>query len=298
MAETNAWPVWTTAARRRSSPCHHDPAHRHGAYGVVPRPRRRDRIARRPLHRGPDVGSGPVDMSVIGGRTPHVCCRPVEDGGSGDSSVHTARGTLAALGAVADEVFGSPELAGRSFGVIGLGAVGAHVARLLTRPGARLVVTDINPAARSLAEERGVTWVDPDHALATEVDVLVPAALGGLLTARRCRGYGVPLSPARPTTSSTNPRGRSHPRHRRRTARGFRGPADRAALRRRRDAPTGLPHGPYPGDHPRRRGHGPRAATRSPRGLAPGSRCGPLAPSAARPTKPGPPASRPTTQES
>jgi leucine dehydrogenase len=123
-------------------------------------------------------------MSVIGSRTTHVCCRPVEDGGSGGSSLHTAHGILAALGAVADEAFGSPELAGRTFGVIGLGAVGAHVARLLDRAGARLVVTDVNPATRSLAEELGATWVDPADALTAEVDILVPAALGGLLTAR------------------------------------------------------------------------------------------------------------------
>ncbi|MFF1447416.1 Glu/Leu/Phe/Val dehydrogenase dimerization domain-containing protein [Streptomyces sp. NPDC058274] len=132
---------------------------------------------------GPDVGSSPADMSVIGARTSHVCCRPVEDGGSGNSSLHTARGTLAALGAVAEEAFGAAQFAGRTFGVIGLGAVGGHVARLLNRAGARLVVTDIDPAAHHLAEELGATWVDPDDALAMEVDVLVPAALGGLLTA-------------------------------------------------------------------------------------------------------------------
>ncbi|WP_327350526.1 Glu/Leu/Phe/Val family dehydrogenase [Streptomyces sp. NBC_01304] len=148
---------------------------------------------------GPDVGSSPVDMSVIGERTTHVCCRPVENGGSGDSSLHTARGTLTALGAVADEAFGSPQFAGRTFGVIGLGAVGAHVARLLHRAGARLVVTDVNPATRSLAEELGATWVDPDNALATEVDILVPAALGGLLTARtvpllRCAAVAGPAN--------------------------------------------------------------------------------------------------------
>ncbi|GAB2592709.1 amino acid dehydrogenase [Streptomyces capparidis] len=148
---------------------------------------------------GPDVGSGPADMSVIGERTRHVCCRPVEDGGSGDSSLHTARGTLAALGAVAEELFGSPELAGRTFCVIGLGAVGAHVARLLDRVGARLVVTDVDPGARGPAEELGATWVDPDDALTTEADVLVPAALGGLLTARtvpllRCAAVAGPAN--------------------------------------------------------------------------------------------------------
>jgi leucine dehydrogenase len=149
---------------------------------------------------GPDVGSSPVDMSVIGECTTHVCCRPVEDGGSGDSSLHTARGTLVALGAVADEAFGSPQFADRTFGVIGLGAVGAHVARLLERAGARLVVTDVNPATRSVAEELGATWVDPDDALAAmDVDILVPAALGGLLTARtvpllRCAAVAGPAN--------------------------------------------------------------------------------------------------------
>ncbi|MEU9720915.1 Glu/Leu/Phe/Val dehydrogenase dimerization domain-containing protein [Streptomyces sp. NPDC047976] len=148
---------------------------------------------------GPDVGSGPADMSVIGERTTRVCCRPVEDGGSGDSSLHTARGTLAALGAVAEEAFGSPELAGRTVAVIGLGAVGAHVARLLHRAGARLVVTDIDPAARGLAGELGAAWADPDDALATEADILVPAALGGLLTARtvpllRCAAVAGPAN--------------------------------------------------------------------------------------------------------
>lgn len=148
---------------------------------------------------GPDVGSGPADMSVIGERTPHVCCRPVEDGGSGDSSLHTARGTLAALAAVVEEAFGSPRFTGRTFGVIGLGAVGGQVARLLNRAGAQLVVTDVDPAARTLAEELGATWVDPDDALAMQVDVLVPAALGGLLTARtvprlRCAAVAGPAN--------------------------------------------------------------------------------------------------------
>ncbi|MFD8740657.1 NAD(P)-dependent oxidoreductase [Streptomyces sp. NPDC059618] len=65
------------------------------------------------------------------------------------------------LGAVAEEAFGSSQFAGRTFGMIGLGAVGGHVARLLNRAGARLVVTDIAPAAHNLVEELGATWVDP-----------------------------------------------------------------------------------------------------------------------------------------
>ncbi|MGA9832761.1 MAG: Glu/Leu/Phe/Val dehydrogenase dimerization domain-containing protein, partial [Trebonia sp.] len=44
---------------------------------------------------GPDVGTSPEDMAVIGHRTRHVLCRPQDAGGSGDSSAPTAAGVLA-----------------------------------------------------------------------------------------------------------------------------------------------------------------------------------------------------------
>jgi glutamate dehydrogenase/leucine dehydrogenase len=66
--------------------------------------------------------------------------------------------------------------------VIGLGHVGALVARGLAAEGAELVVADVDDGRRAVAEELGASWVTPDEALRAEVDVLVPAALGGLLT--------------------------------------------------------------------------------------------------------------------
>jgi leucine dehydrogenase len=132
---------------------------------------------------GPDVGTGPADMVTIGERTPYVFCRPSEAGGSGDSSPHTAAGVLAALRAVAAERFGSPDLTGRRFAVLGLGRVGTHVLRLLAAAGAgTLVAADLDPARRAIATEYGATWTDPHDCLTAEVDVLIPAALGGVLT--------------------------------------------------------------------------------------------------------------------
>ncbi|WP_127504051.1 Glu/Leu/Phe/Val dehydrogenase family protein [Actinoplanes solisilvae] len=131
---------------------------------------------------GPDVGTGPDDMVTIGERTRHVFCRPIAAGGSGDSSPGTAAGTIAALRAVCETRFGSGDLARRSFAVLGLGRVGGRVARLLAEAGAKLVVADVDPAKRSLADELGAAWSTPDEALAAPVDVLVPAALGGVLT--------------------------------------------------------------------------------------------------------------------
>lgn len=164
---------------------------------------------------GPDVGTGPDDMVTIGSRTGHVFCRPVAAGGSGDSSPGTAVGTVAALRAVCEARFGSPELAGRSFSVLGLGRVGGRVARLLAEAGAKLLVTDVDPAKRALADELGARWVTPDEGLTAAVDVVVPAALGGVLNpatvaALRCSAVAGPANnqlDAEPTADLLHARG-------------------------------------------------------------------------------------------
>ncbi|MBL7256406.1 Glu/Leu/Phe/Val dehydrogenase dimerization domain-containing protein [Paractinoplanes lichenicola] len=148
---------------------------------------------------GPDIGTGPDDMVTIGERTSHVFCRPVAAGGSGDSSPGTAVGTVAALRAVCSDRFGSSSLAGRSFSVLGLGRVGGRVARLLAEAGSKLVVADVDPAKRALADDLGAGWVTPEEALTAAVDVVVPAALGGVLTpssvaALRCAAVAGPAN--------------------------------------------------------------------------------------------------------
>lgn len=145
---------------------------------------------------GPDVGTGPDDMVTIAERTSHVFCRPVEAGGSGDSSEHTADGVLAALRAVCAERFGSADLSARSFAVLGLGRVGGHVLRKLASSGATLVAADVDESRRELA---GAAWVTPEECLTAEVDVLIPAALGGLLNAHtvpalRCAAIAGPAN--------------------------------------------------------------------------------------------------------
>lgn len=131
---------------------------------------------------GPDVGTTPEDMAVIGEHTSHVFCRPARLGGCGDPSPHTAAGVVAALRAVCTRVHGSAELGRRRLAIVGLGSVGAHLARQLAAAGADLVVSDIDPAKQTLARELGAAWAEPSDALTAEADVLVPAALGGVLT--------------------------------------------------------------------------------------------------------------------
>jgi glutamate dehydrogenase/leucine dehydrogenase len=142
---------------------------------------------------GPDVGTGPADMAVIGERTSHVLGR------DGDPTSGTAAGVLASLQAVLADRFGSPDPAGRSFAVLGVGRVGAQVVRLLTATGGRVVCSDVDASRRTVAESLGAAWTDPRTCLTAEVDVLVPAALGGLLTpatvpALRCAAVAGPAN--------------------------------------------------------------------------------------------------------
>ncbi|KAB2970858.1 Glu/Leu/Phe/Val dehydrogenase [Streptomyces sp. SS1-1] len=137
---------------------------------------------------GPDVGTGPDDMALISETTPHVFCRPAHLGGSGDSSPHTAQGSLAALRAVGRQVHGTASMDGRRLAVIGLGRVGAALARLLAAEGAHLTVTDVDAGKRGVAEELGAVWSSPDDILGAEVDIVVPAALGSVLTRQNVAG--------------------------------------------------------------------------------------------------------------
>jgi glutamate dehydrogenase/leucine dehydrogenase len=124
----------------------------------------------------PDVGTSEADMDVVASRTRYVFCRPLSSGGSGDSSPATARGVLAALRALGP-------VAGRRFAVVGLGRVGGAVASGLASGGGTLVVSDVDESKRAFARSLGATWVSPAEALTADVDVVVPAALGGVLTA-------------------------------------------------------------------------------------------------------------------
>jgi leucine dehydrogenase len=139
-----------------------------------------------------DVGTSARDMTVIAGQTRHVTGLSRRRGGSGDPSPWTALGVQVAIEVSCAEAFGSASLRGRSIAVVGVGNVGGRLAIRLARAGADLVVADIDPRKRALADELGARWMKPDRALAAAVDVVAPCALGAVLDdemvpALRCR---------------------------------------------------------------------------------------------------------------
>ncbi len=139
-----------------------------------------------------DVGTTSRDMAVLARFCPHVVGRPTEAGGSGDPGEFTATGVEAAMRACAAHAFGAADVAGRSVAIVGLGSVGTHLARRLAHAGATLFLSDIDPRREVVARDLGAHWLEPAEALAAEVDILAPCALGGMLDdehveALRCR---------------------------------------------------------------------------------------------------------------
>jgi leucine dehydrogenase len=139
-----------------------------------------------------DVGVSPEDIAEIATRTAHVTGLPHDHGGSGDPSPFTAAGVEAAMRACVRDRFGTPDLAGLSVCVVGLGHVGTQLAARLTEHGAEVTASDVAPGKRRLARRLGLGWVAPDDAMTGTYDVIAPCALGGAIDAEsvdtlRCR---------------------------------------------------------------------------------------------------------------
>ena len=132
---------------------------------------------------GEDVGTTAEDMLVIGERTKHVYGLPVASGGMGEPSEPTAVGVYEAIKVTCEHLYGAPDVAGHTLTIIGLGQVGSRLAERLVADGATVTVTDIDEGKRALATELGAQWVPLDQAATLPTEILVPAALGGLLTA-------------------------------------------------------------------------------------------------------------------
>ena len=139
-----------------------------------------------------DMGMSPQDMAVLAGVTPFVAGLPEGDFASGDPSPVTAQGIFNAIRCTARHRFGSDNLAGRRVAVQGLGHVGWHLAGLLRKAGASLVVADIDARQSARANaEFGAEVVGVEDILTVRADILAPCAIGGILNARTIEALNV-----------------------------------------------------------------------------------------------------------
>ena len=142
---------------------------------------------------GPDLGTSAQEMVDIARETDYVWAIDQRFGGTGGSAPLTARGVFAGIGAALDEVYGTPDVAGRRVAVQGLGGVGGHLAELLVAGGAVVTGADLDPGrAKELADRLDITVEDPEAIYDLDCDVFSPNALGGILNEHtiprlRCR---------------------------------------------------------------------------------------------------------------
>lgn len=128
---------------------------------------------------GEDSGTGPADMDAIARVCRYVLGRSA---GAGDLGPMTALGVLRGLRVALAHRLGTDRLDGVTVALQGLGAVGMPLAELLVEAGARLLVSDLDPARVARAVDRlGARPVDPGSILEVEADLLAPCALGAVV---------------------------------------------------------------------------------------------------------------------
>ncbi len=131
---------------------------------------------------GEDVGTTLDDMEFIRMETEYVITLPTYLGGAGAISPMTAYGSIRALQACANRVWGSDSLEGKKVAVQGLGNVGSSLVEQLHGLGAETIVTDIDPEkVRAMVDQFGSTPVEPEGIYDAECDIYAPAALGATI---------------------------------------------------------------------------------------------------------------------
>jgi len=127
-----------------------------------------------------DVGISLEDAEIMERHTAHVA--GTRAGGAGDPSPSTAYGVYKGIQAAAAHRLGQASLKDTRVAVQGLGHVGMHLCRYLAEDGARLSVTDIDPAAVARAEsEFAAEAVAPEAIYDIPAEIFAPCALGAVI---------------------------------------------------------------------------------------------------------------------
>jgi leucine dehydrogenase len=129
-----------------------------------------------------DVGTSVKDMEWVRMETQYVTGISRALGGSGDPSPVTALGTCSGMKATVKKHLGKDSLFGLSVGVQGVGHVGYHLCRYLSREGANLYVTDMEESAlKRVVDEFGAQVIGMDDIYDADLDIYAPCALGATL---------------------------------------------------------------------------------------------------------------------
>ncbi len=131
------------------------------------------------FHTAGDLGTTEDDLRAMERRSQYISC----DSQGIDLEGATSRGVVLAIREAA--LFaGLGELAALDVIVQGVGAIGAVLVRDLVDAGARVRVSDLDPArAEAVGTMYGVEVIAPDTAVSTTCDLFAPCAVGGVIDA-------------------------------------------------------------------------------------------------------------------
>ncbi len=131
---------------------------------------------------GVDLGTRPADMDGAAHECRFVLGRLPGQTDTKDPGPYTALGVYCGIRAALGYCFGEEEPEGRTILIQGLGDVGAPLARLLAKVGARVLLCDTNISrAELLADELGGQVVPLERVYETECEVFAPCAVGRTL---------------------------------------------------------------------------------------------------------------------
>jgi glutamate dehydrogenase/leucine dehydrogenase len=129
-----------------------------------------------------DIGTTTADIDLMSRHTDWVVGRSEQNGGRGDPSPVTAETVMRAMQLGLAAATGSPDLDGRTVGVVGVGKVGGSLVRKLAHAGARVFAFDVDAArVDALADDGVEPAVSAEALFARELDVLAPCAAGGAI---------------------------------------------------------------------------------------------------------------------
>src|SRR5204862_3383813 len=106
---------------------------------------------------------------------------PDAGGCASDGPQATAYGVVQGIRACLKEIYGSPDLQGRTIALQGIGAVGTHTLNYLIEAGAIVTISDIDQErTRLVAAKYNTSIVSTEEIHSLRVDVYCPCALGNV----------------------------------------------------------------------------------------------------------------------
>ena len=133
---------------------------------------------------GPDMGFPPELADELKNFSHNAAGGPA--GPLGPTGAPTSFGVFLAAKQMARFKWGSEDLSGKKAAVMGLGAVGFHLAERYLKEGVSLVVADLDEKLPARLVEKypdaNIEVVKPDEILFVQADIFSPCAVGGVVT--------------------------------------------------------------------------------------------------------------------